>query len=110
MALCVKKETSKGPFWTLYILSCADGTLYTGITTNLKRRLAQHNAGKGARYTRGRGPLALAFSTDVPSQSHALRLEQKIKKWNKKKKLALISGEPLEAFFPEPSSFPQPTK
>ena len=52
--------------WTVYILSCADGTLYTGITNDLPRRLAQHEAGRGAKYTRGRGPFSLLYAEPQP--------------------------------------------
>lgn len=68
--------------WLVYLLECADGTLYCGITTNMPRRLAQHNGHKagGARYTRGRRPVILRASLTCASHSHALRLEASIKK------------------------------
>lgn len=68
--------------WLVYLLECADGTLYCGITTNMPRRLAQHNGHKagGARYTRGRRPVILRASLRCASHSHALRLEASIKK------------------------------
>ena len=57
--------------WTVYILQCRDGTLYTGITDNLPRRLAAHNGGKGAKYTRGRGPVVLVHQESCPDRSAA---------------------------------------
>jgi putative endonuclease len=75
--------------WVLYILECKDGTLYTGITDNLERRLAAHNAGKGAKYTRGRGPLILRYIENCADHSAALRREFALKKLKKEEKLAL---------------------
>ena len=66
--------------WYVYILRCGDGTLYTGITDNVERRLAAHRAGKGAKYTRGRGPLELVYREEVPDKSAALRREYQIKR------------------------------
>lgn len=66
--------------WHLYVLRCKDGTLYCGITNDLERRLAKHNAGKGARYTRGRGPLTLLRSWPQRNKSAALRAEISFKK------------------------------
>ena len=78
--------------WTLYILTCADGTLYTGITVDLERRLEEHNAGKGARYTRARLPVSLAFSTPCDSHTHAAKLEYRVKALPRKEKLAIIKA------------------
>ena len=61
--------------WTLYIVRCSDGSLYTGITNDLLRRLAMHDAGKGARYTRGRGPVALVYREACADRSAASRRE-----------------------------------
>ena len=61
--------------WYVYILRCGDGTLYTGITDDVPRRLAVHRAGKGAKYTRGRGPLELVYQEQAPDKSAALRRE-----------------------------------
>ena len=77
--------------WCVYILRCGDGTLYTGMTDDLKRRLAQHRAGKGAKYTRGRAPLEPVYQEACDSRSDALRREAAIKKLPRAKKLALIS-------------------
>ena len=75
-------------YW-VYILRCADGTLYTGITDNLPRRLAAHNGGKGAKYTRGRGPVVLVHQESCPDRSAALRRERAIKALSRSQKLAL---------------------
>lgn len=77
--------------WHVYIASCRDGTLYTGITTDLCRRLAAHNSGKGgARYTRSRRPVTLVFSEPADSRSTAAQREWQIKKMTVAQKLALI--------------------
>ena len=65
--------------WYLYILRCGDDTLYTGITTDVQRRLADHRAGKGAKYTRGRGPLELVYEEKCGTHSDALRRELEVK-------------------------------
>lgn len=76
----------------LYILKCADGTLYTGITTDLERRLEEHNAGKtGARYTRTRRPVQLMYSKPYDDRSKASRAEAQMKKLSRDEKLALVS-------------------
>jgi putative endonuclease len=75
----------------LYILKCADGTLYTGITTDLKRRVAEHNSAKiGAKYTAARRPVKLAYSRKFKNRSSASKAEAQIKKLKKPQKLALI--------------------
>lgn len=73
--------------WDVYIIRCADDTLYTGITNNLQKRIRQHNAGKGAKYTRGRGPVALVKSFKRFSKSDALKLEYKLKQLSREDKL-----------------------
>ena len=65
--------------WYLYILRCGDDTLYTGITTNVEKRLEAHRSGKGAKYTRGRGPLELVHQECCGSHSDALKRERQIK-------------------------------
>lgn len=84
--------------WSVYVLRCGDGSLYTGIATDVERRLAEHASGKGARYTRGRGPLALLGAWPVGSRSEALREERRIKGLDRAGKLALLrdgaSGRP----------------
>ena len=76
--------------WKLYILRCRDGSLYTGITTDVKKRFAAHNAGKGAKYTRGRGPLELVYSEDCGDHSTALKRELEIKALTREEKMKLI--------------------
>ncbi len=75
--------------WVLYILECADGTFYTGITDNLPHRLSAHGTARGAKYTRGRGPFVLRYSEACESHSHALRRELQVKKLSKKQKQEL---------------------
>jgi len=75
--------------WFVYIVRCSDDTLYTGITNNLERRIQQHNEGKGAKYTKGRGPVTLVKSFECASKSEALKLEYKIKQLPKEEKLKL---------------------
>lgn len=76
--------------WTVYILQCADGTLYTGITNDLARRVGEHEAGTGAKYTRGRAPLTLVHSESVNTRGEALRREAAIKALSRNGKLRLI--------------------
>ncbi len=80
-------------YW-VYILRCRDDTLYTGITTDLARRMATHNSGKGAKYTRGRGPVALVYQESCPDKSAALRRELAIKRLSRREKLALLAAPP----------------
>ncbi len=75
----------------LYILKCTDGTLYTGITTDLKRRIAEHNSAKlGAKYTVSRRPVKLAYSKKFKNRSLASKAEAEIKKLKKSQKLELV--------------------
>ena len=76
--------------WVLYILECGDGTFYTGITDDLKRRLKAHSQGKGAKYTRGRGPLKLRYLEHCEDHSAALKLEYQMKQHTRQQKLELI--------------------
>jgi putative endonuclease len=78
--------------WFVYIVTCADGSLYTGIARDVQARLAAHADGKGARYTRGRGPLTLAAKTRCGSQGEALRLERAVKALPRARKLRLIAA------------------
>ena len=78
--------------WFVYILRCADGTLYTGITRDLDRRCQQHNAGTASRYTRSRRPVKLVYQEPQRSQGLALRREAAIKKLARRQKLELIAG------------------
>lgn len=81
--------------WFVYMVRTARGALYTGITTDVARRFAEHQAGapKGARSLRGKGPLELVFSAPVASRAEASRLEWQVKQWPRRRKLALIRGE-----------------
>ena len=74
-----------------YIVQCADGTLYTGWSANLEKRLAAHNAGIGARYTRSRLPVELVYFEDQENQSAAQKREASIKKLSRQQKMALIN-------------------
>lgn len=77
--------------WVLYMLECKDGSLYTGITDDLDRRLAAHRAGKGAKYTKGRGPLVLRYTEICEGRSQALRRELAVKALSRKEKLELCA-------------------
>lgn len=81
--------------YTVYILECADGTLYTGITNDLPRRLAAHQAGTAARYTRARGFRALRYSEPQPDRSAAQIREAAIKRLSRAQKEALIADNTL---------------
>ena len=76
--------------WYLYILRCGDDTLYTGITTDVQRRLADHRAGKGAKYTRGRAPLELVYEEKCGTHSDALRRELAVKALSRAEKEKLF--------------------
>jgi len=77
----------------VYILRCGDGSLYTGITTDVARRCAQHNSGHGAKYTRSRLPVEAVYREAQPDKSAALRRERAIKALTRAEKLRLIVGE-----------------
>ena len=76
--------------WYLYILRCGDGTLYTGITTDVARRLEAHRQGRGAKYTRGRGPLELIYQEECGTHSEALKRELEVKALSRMEKERLI--------------------
>ena len=76
----------------VYILRCGDGSLYTGITTDVARRLAEHKAGRGAKYTRSRGATGIEAAWSCETKGEALKLESAIKKLPKAKKESLASG------------------
>ena len=90
----VKRSAAVKPvgMWFCYILCCADNTLYTGITNNLEKRLAAHNAGTATRYTRGRGPVELVFVENCADKSAALKREIEIKNLLRTEKLVLIDS------------------
>lgn len=75
--------------WHVYILRCSDDSLYTGITTDIDRRIAQHQSGTGAKYTRNRGPFALIYHEDFPCRASASRREYEIKSLSRADKLEL---------------------
>jgi putative endonuclease len=82
--------------WCVYMLHCADGSLYTGITTDVARRVAEHNGdgGLGARYTRSRRPVALVYVESADSRAQASRREAAIKRLDRARKLALSAASP----------------
>jgi putative endonuclease len=79
--------------WYVYILECSDGTLYTGITTDLDKRLKTHNNGKGAKYTKARLPVVLKASFESEDRSTASKEEYRIKQLTRKEKLKLINEQ-----------------
>ena len=89
-----------GPFsevmeqiWKLYIIQCGDGTLYTGITVDVSHRFSMHKKGKGAKYTRGRGPLTLKYVEECGSHSEALQRELAVKRLTRQEKMELIEKQ-----------------
>ena len=76
--------------WYVYIVRCRDGSLYTGIATDVERRMADHLANKGAKYLPGRGPLKLVFTKKVGKKGRALKVEHRVKRLPRHKKEALI--------------------
>ena len=79
--------------WYVYILECSDGTLYTGITTDLDKRLKTHNNGTGAKYTKSRLPVAIKASFEVEDRSSASKEEYRIKQLTRKEKIELINEQ-----------------
>lgn len=75
-----------------YILKCSDNSLYTGWTNDIKHRLKMHNEGKGAKYTRGRGPVELVYPEEFDTKQEAMSKEAKIKRLTRKEKLLLIEN------------------
>ncbi len=78
-----------------YIVECADGTLYTGWTNNLEKRIAAHNAGRGAKYTRSRGPVQLRYYEAFATKEEAQRREWQLKQLSRAQKLVLLAAQPL---------------
>lgn len=76
--------------WKVYMLQCGDGSLYTGITTDVQARLKVHRSGKGAKYTRGRGPLEVVYTEACENHSAALKREWEIKALSREEKMKLI--------------------
>jgi putative endonuclease len=94
--MATKRVSSPKPIpiraWVLYVLRCQDETLYCGITNDLTRRINQHNLGKGARYTKGRGPVVLLKSWPAANMSCALKAERAFKKLTKEAKLKKLKS------------------
>ena len=90
----MSENKAKESSWYLYLIRCKDNSLYTGITTDVRRRLQEHQAGgkRSARYLRGKGPLILAFSCPLDNRSEALRTEYAVKQLSKALKEQIISG------------------
>ena len=84
-------ERTEPRAWFVYLVRCADGTLYCGITNDVAARLAAHDAGRGARYTRGRGPLELLVTRRCRDKPRALRIEYAVKQLSRPQKLALAA-------------------
>ena len=80
-------------FWFVYMARCSDGTLYTGIARDVAKRIAAHDAGKGAKYTRSRLPVSLVYSERCESLSAALKREREVKPWSRARKEALIARD-----------------
>jgi putative endonuclease len=78
--------------WIIYILECTDGTLYTGITTDLNRRVNEHDSGVGAKYTKGRGPVKVIYTESCDDRSAASKRELKIKQLSRAAKLKLVAA------------------
>lgn len=76
--------------WSVYIIECGDGSLYTGITNDVQARFLAHKQGRGAKYTKGRGPLTLKYQEECGDRSTATKREMAIKKLSREEKLALI--------------------
>ena len=91
MPIGVTRMTRKAMPWNVYMLRCGDGTLYTGITTDVAARVAKHADGTGAKYTRGRGPFDIVLKETYPTKSEALMRECAIKALSRVKKLALVA-------------------
>lgn len=85
------RRVPKSSGWFVYMVRCSDRSLYTGVTTDAKRRIAEHNEGRGARYTRSRGPVALVYLETVPDRGAALRREHEIKRMTAAGKKALVA-------------------
>jgi putative endonuclease len=92
-----------GESFSLYILRCADDSLYTGITTDVERRVSEHESGRrGARYLRGKGPLEIVFCHAVGDRARASQLEYRVKQLSRSRKEALIAGhDRLEDLLPD---------
>ena len=81
------------PIWYVYILQCADGTLYTGITNDLDRRLKAHNAGTASKYTRVRRPVVMVYHEEIDTKGNALHRELQIKSMSRQQKMDLLNNK-----------------
>lgn len=88
---CLAAEEFFKMRYFVYLLECKDGSLYTGVTTDVARRLVEHTEGKGGRYTRAKGVKKIVYTEEQPSRSAAQKREAEIKSWSREKKLALIA-------------------
>jgi len=88
----VRRATNIQSMWYLYIIRCSDNSLYTGVTTDVSRRVIAHNQKSGGSYTRVRTPVTLVYQESHSTQSAALQREAQIKRWSRAKKLARIKG------------------
>lgn len=79
--------------WIVYILQCADNSLYTGVTTDIEQRVKKHNSKSGAEYTKFRTPVKVIYHEQYESKSEALKREFQIKSWKRSKKIVLINGD-----------------
>ena len=96
--LCLLFVSDPMPDWYLYMVRCRDGSLYTGIATDVESRLADHRANKGSKYLRGRGPLKLVFKKQIGEKGRALKIEHIVKNLPRHKKEALVkTGAGIEA-------------
>lgn len=86
------KKAEKNKSWMVYVVRCANGSLYTGITNDLAGRIADHNAGRGAKYTAAFGPVTLAWKRRKKDRSSASKLEAAIKKLSRAEKDELLGG------------------
>ena len=84
--------------WYVYIVRCRNGSLYTGIATDVERRLAEHQANKGAKYLQGRGPLKLVLKKRIGNKGRALKVERKVKGLTRQEKEALIKNSDSTVF------------
>ena len=91
----MKPKKTVSSRWFVYAVRCRDGSIYTGVTTDLKRRISEHNTGKGGAYTRSRKPVRLVFREVHPTQSSALKREAQIRGWSRARKAALCFKQPL---------------
>ena len=104
-----KNQDANQADWFVYLIRCGDGTLYCGIALDVEARLKQHQAGKGAKYTRGRGPLVLVYREACDTKAEALRKERQIKRMRRAAKLRLCGPRSSHrAGRPRPASDPGP--